>query len=133
MVLKFLYVFIGGGLGALLRYLLSSIIQKQSSSLFPYGTLAVNLIGALLIGFLWEFFSGITVSTNMKILIFTGILGGLTTFSTFSLETFNLLSEKQYITALINVVAGNVFCIVLVFAGSIIARFLLKLFGRGNL
>jgi len=133
MAVRLLYVVIGGGLGALIRYLLSSIIQKQSASLFPYGTLVVNLIGALFIGFLWELFSDITVSTNIRVLIFMGVLGGFTTFSTFSLETFNLLKDRQYITALINVIVNNMFCIILVFAGSFMARFLLKLFGKGKL
>lgn len=94
MAIRLLYVIIGGGLGALLRYLLSGIIQKQSASLFPYGTLVVNLIGALLIGFLWELFQNITVSTNIRVFIFMGIIGAFTTFSTFSLETFNLLKDK---------------------------------------
>ena len=133
MAIRLLYVVIGGGLGALLRYLLSGIIQKQSASLFPYGTLVVNLIGALAIGFLWELFQNITVPTNIRVFIFMGILGAFTTFSTFSLETFNLLKDNQYLTALINVIVSNVFCIILVFAGSFTARFLLKLFGKGNL
>jgi len=133
MAIRLLYVVIGGGLGALLRYLLSAVIQKQSASLFPYGTLIVNLTGALFIGFLWELFQNITVSTNIRVFIFMGILGGLTTFSTFSLETFNLLKDNQYLTALVNVIVNNVFCIILVFAGSFTARFLLKLFGKGNL
>ena len=133
MAIRLIYVIIGGGLGALLRYLLSGIIQKQSASLFPYGTLVVNLIGAVVIGFLWELFQNITVSTNMRAFIFMGIIGAFTTFSTFSLETFNLLKDNQYLTALINVLVSNVFCIILVFAGSFAARFLLKLFGKGNL
>ena len=133
MVIRLLYVALGGGLGALLRYLLSGIIQKQSASLFPYGTLVIILIGALLIGFLWELFQNITVSTNVRVFIFMGIIGAFTTFSTFSLETFNLLKDKQYITALINVLVNNVFCIILVFVGSFAARFLLKLIHKGNL
>ena len=133
MAIKLIYVALGGGLGALLRYLLSAVIQKQSASLFPYGTLVVNLIGALAIGFLWELFQNITVSTNIRIFIFMGIIGAFTTFSTFSLETFNLLKDNQYLTALINVIVNNVFCIILVFAGSFTARFLLKLFGKDNL
>ncbi len=133
MAVRLLYVALGGGIGALLRYLLSGIIQKQSASLFPYGTLAVNLIGALLIGFLWELFQNITVSANIRVFIFMGILGAFTTFSTFSLEIFNLLKDRQYMTALINALVNNVFCIILVFAGSFTARFLLKLFGKGNL
>ncbi len=133
MAVRLLYVFIGGGIGALLRYLLSAVIQKQSASLFPYGTLVVNLIGALFIGFLWELFLRITVSTNIRVLIFMGIIGAFTTFSTFSLETFNLLRDGQYISALINVILNNVFCITLVFAGSITAKYLLKLIHKGNL
>jgi len=133
MAIRLLYVVIGGGLGALLRYLISAVIQKQSASLFPYGTLVVNLIGALAIGFLWELFQNFTISTNIRVLIFMGILGGFTTFSTFSLETFNLLKDRQYMTALLNIVASNLFCIILVFAGSFMARFLLKLFGKGKL
>jgi len=133
MTIKFFYVVIGGGLGALLRYLLSAVIQKQSASLFPYGTLVVNLIGAVVIGFLWDLFQNITVSTNMRVFIFMDIIGAFTTFSTFSLGTFNLLKDKQYITALINIIVNNVFCIILVFAGSFAAKFLLKLFGKGNI
>ena len=133
MALRLLYVVIGGGLGALLRYLLSGIIQKQSASIFPYGTLIVNLIGAVFIGFLWELFQNINVSTNLRVFIFMGIIGAFTTFSTFNLETFNLMKDKQYITALINVIVSNVFCIILVFAGSIAAKFLLKLINKGNL
>ncbi len=133
MGIRLLYVVIGGGLGALLRYLLSSIIQKQSVSLFPYGTLVVNLIGALFIGFLWELFQNVAISTNIRVFIFMGILGAFTTFSTFSFETFNLLKDKQYITALINIVVNNVFCIMLVFVGSFTARFLLKLIHKGSL
>ena len=126
MPIRLLCLLIGGGFGSLLRYILSSIIQKQSASLFPYGILIVNLIGAALIGFLWGLFQNVIVSTNLRIFIFIAILGAFTTFSTFSLVTFSLLKGRQYITALINVVVNNVFCIILVFAGSITARFLIK-------
>ncbi len=133
MIIKLIYVVVGGGVGALLRYLISGFIQKQSESLFPYGTLAVNLIGAIAIGFLWELFQNTTVSSNIRVFIFMGIIGAFTTFSTFSLETFTLLKENQYLTAFINVIVNNLFCIILVFTGSFAARFLLKLFGKGNL
>jgi fluoride exporter len=126
MVLKLMYVVIGGGTGALLRYLISGIIQKNSSGVFPYGTLAVNLIGALLIGFLWELFQNITVSSNFRVFLFMGLLGAFTTFSTFNLETLNLIKEKENIQALVNIIVSNISCLILVFIGSASARFLWK-------
>jgi fluoride exporter len=126
MVLKLMYVVIGGGTGALLRYLISGIIQKNSSGVFPYGTLAVNLIGALLIGFLWELFQNITVSSNFRVFLFMGLLGAFTTFSTFNLETLNLIKEKENIQALVNIIVSNISCLILVFFGSASARFLWK-------
>jgi fluoride exporter len=126
MVLKLMYVAIGGGTGALLRYLISGIIQKNSSGVFPYGTLAVNLIGALLIGFLWELFQNITVSSNFRVFLFMGLLGAFTTFSTFNLETLNLIKEKENIQALVNIIVSNISCLILVFFGSASARFLWK-------
>lgn len=130
---RLFYIFVGGGIGALLRYLISGLIQKQSSGIFPYGTLAVNLIGAVFIGFLWELFQHITVSTNIRVFVLIGLIGALTTFSTFSLETMNLLKDKEYVQALINVVFNNISCLVLVFLGSAATRLLIKLLNRGRL
>lgn len=130
---RLIYVFVGGGIGALLRYSISGLVQKQSSGIFPYGTLAVNLIGALFIGFLWELFQHITISTNVRVFILIGLIGALTTFSTFSLETMNLLRSKEYIQALLNVVFNNISCLILVFLGSAATRLLIKLLNRGKL
>ncbi len=70
MAVKLFYVVLGGGTGALLRYLISGVIQKNSSGIFPYGTLAVNLTGALLIGFLWELFHHISIPPNARVFLF---------------------------------------------------------------
>ena len=129
---RLIYVFAGGGIGALLRYSISGLVQKQSSGVFPYGTLAVNLIGALFIGFLWELFQHINVSTNVRIFILIGLIGALTTFSTFNLETMNLLKDKEYIKALISVVFNNISCLVLVFLSSAATRLLIKLLNRDS-
>lgn len=132
MVLKLLYVALGGGIGALLRYLVSGIIQKSTPGIFPYGTLAVNVIGALLIGFLWELFQNIVIPANIRILIFIGLLGAFTTFSTFSLETLNLIRDKENIQALMNIVVTNILCLSFVFLGSASAKLVIRFIERGK-
>ncbi|MHB1346942.1 MAG: fluoride efflux transporter CrcB [Candidatus Humimicrobiaceae bacterium] len=130
MTIKLLYIVIGGGIGSLLRYLISGLVQRQSTGLFPIGTFTVNLIGALIIGFLWELFQNIAISTNIRVFIFMGLLGGFTTFSTFTLETFNLIKNKEYIQALINVTVSNISCLIFVFLGSASAKLLIKFLKR---
>ena len=104
---------IGGFIGSVLRYSVSGFVQDLSRSIdFPYGTLAVNLIGCFAIGFLSQlaetrgFF---TAETRTLILI--GVLGGFTTFSAFSNETINLWREGESLLATINVAAHLVLCL----------------------
>ena len=83
-----LIVGLGGFLGASLRYLISIFAAKNFGGNFPYGTLIANILGALLIGFIMEFsMDSALISSNMKLFLTTGIMGGLTTFSTFSMLT----------------------------------------------
>ena len=90
----------GGAIGATLRFLISSAINKTFVHTLPYGTLAVNLIGALLIGLLFAYFNlHNTLSPHIKTFAITGILGALTTYSTFAMESFFLLESGQYIRA----------------------------------
>ena len=102
---KILIVGVGGFLGAILRYGLSGFAQKISGSIdFPYGTLAVNLLGCLVIGMLSrmdEIHSVLNPQT--RLLLFIGILGSFTTYSTFGNETLNLIQDHRYILALLNV------------------------------
>ena len=81
----------GSFIGGICRYLLSGLIQSKTTSGFPFGTLVVNLAGCLLIGMLYGIFEKTDVSTGWRLFMVTGILGGFTTFSAFSIETFNLL------------------------------------------
>jgi len=107
-MVKYLFVGTGGFICAVLRYWLSGLIQQFSiSTFFPIGTLVVNLLGCLLIGFLSELAEEHGVFTvESRALVFVGVLGGFTTFSTFSNETMNLLREGQNSFAFVNI-AGH--------------------------
>lgn len=89
-----LYIALFGALGCLARYFLSGWVYDLIGSVLPYGTLAVNAIGAFLIGLVMEFgLRSTTVSPELRIGLTIGFLGGFTTFSTFSYETFRLLES----------------------------------------
>jgi CrcB protein len=111
-------VFIGGGLGAVCRFLLSkSINQLKLPTAFPYGTFIVNMIGCFAIGFLFQAISREAVPKRFQLLLVTGFLGGFTTFSSFSLESANLLASKNFSAAAANMFLSVVPGIVLVFLG----------------
>ncbi|KGN02147.1 camphor resistance protein CrcB [Clostridium novyi A str. 4570] len=83
----------GGFIGAALRYLISENTSKMFNGNFPYGTLIVNIVGAIIIGFIMDVNSNTSlISAHAKLFLTTGMMGGLTTFSTFSYETINLIS-----------------------------------------
>ncbi|MBU1043042.1 MAG: fluoride efflux transporter CrcB [Candidatus Omnitrophica bacterium] len=123
-MIKFFYIGIGGATGALLRYWISGFIQRFFNGGFPWGTLSVNLIGALIIGFLWGAFESVIVSQNIKLFCFIGVLGSFTTFSTFSIENFHLLRDGEYNFFAINVLASFILGMILVFAGYFLSRYL---------
>ncbi|WP_022750432.1 fluoride efflux transporter CrcB [Lachnobacterium bovis] len=119
--MDFIYVALGGALGALGRFAISQLSIKTQ---FPVLTLITNLIGALLIGFVVGFI-GEKDDTSKKILLFlkTGVCGGFTTFSTFSLETVNLLEKKEYFLGGCYIVFSVLGCVVGVYAGNKIAMY----------
>ena len=98
---------IGGFIGSTLRYAATGYVQQVSRSIdFPYGTLAVNLIGCFLIGFLSQLAESRGVFTaESRTFVFIGILGGFTTFSAFGNETINLWREGENLYAMINIAA----------------------------
>ena len=98
---------IGGFIGSSLRYAMTGYVQHWSRSIdFPYGTLAVNLIGCFLIGFLSQLAETRGVFTGeSRTFVFIGILGGFTTFSAFGNETMNLWREGENLLAMVNVAA----------------------------
>jgi len=95
--MTFLFVALGGALGACGRYAISVIpVQALVKSQFPILTLITNLLGALLIGFIVGIAESRNVSKNMMLFLKTGVCGGFTTFSTFSLEAYNILTARNY-------------------------------------
>ena len=110
----------GGGLA---RYYLSGWIYSLLGRGFPWGTLLVNLIGAYFIGLIMELGQRSTLIPDvMRIGLTVGLLGGLTTFSTFSHETFKLLEDGQLLPAFINVLASVAICLLLTWLGVMTAR-----------
>lgn len=124
-MLRLFFIVLGGAIGTLIRYIVSGLDYKFSNGVFPISTLVVNLAGSLAIGFLWGVFERSTISPTMRMFVFIGVLGGFTTFSTFTLENFNLIRDGEFKIALINVVASNVLGIALVFVGFSLARLLM--------
>ncbi len=119
---NFFAIMIGGALGALLRHLIFLVAQRPGGPMFPLGTLAANLLGCLAIGLLWYFFEGSRLTQEWRLFLFTGLLGGFTTFSTFARETVDLIRVGDWKSAVAYVMISNTLGIVMVVAGMMMAR-----------
>ena len=122
-MLNVFIVGLGGFIGSALRYLVGGWAQQLSKSLdFPYGTLTVNLIGCFVIGFMGELVEARGIFTSeTRLLILIGLLGGFTTFSSFGNDTLNLARSGQMFNALTNVAVNVVFGLLLVWLGRTVA------------
>ena len=121
--MKLAAVAAGGALGASLRYLIAAVTHEVLGHDFPYGTLMVNIIGSFIIGYLLvllpEQEGGIPI---VRLLLITGVLGGFTTYSAFSVETLQLLQDGHLTKAGLNITMTLFFCFIAVWAGFLAAR-----------
>ncbi len=113
MEIRMLYVFAGGGLGAVCRYLTTNGIGTKLGQAFPFGTLFVNTMGSFLIaivlGLLLPMIESVDISSEpIRLLLVVGFLGGFTTFSSFSMETLNLLQNGNILLAVANILANTI-------------------------
>lgn len=122
-MINILIIGIGGFFGAILRYIISGFFYDLYGDKFPYGTLAVNIIGCFALGFFITMAEGkFIVSPQMRSFVAIGFLGAFTTFSTFSFETLALLQSELYSSAFLNILLSVIVGIFAVWAGIVLAK-----------
>ncbi len=121
-VTKVLLVGGGGFIGANARYWLGGLIQPKFGSTFPWGTMAINVSGSLVIGLFLGLMAGLDWSPNWRLFVAIGILGGYTTYSSFAYEAVNLLGQKEYLRALFYVEGTALFTVFAAWLGLVGAR-----------
>ena len=113
----------GGALGAVLRYWVSTTVLARTGTAFPYGTLTVNVVGSLLMGFLYILLtSRMELPAPWRAFFLVGLLGAFTTFSTFSMDTLQLLEKGLLLRAAVNVIGSVVMCIAAAWVGVLVGR-----------
>jgi fluoride exporter len=122
-MLTYLWLGLGGAIGTVGRFWLDNAISNRFGRSFPLGILAINVTGSFLIGILASLIGPegrLMVSPTVRMFFMIGICGGYTTFSSFSLNTLNLIRERQWLYAGVNVVASVVLCLLAVWLGYVI-------------
>lgn len=116
-------ILLGGAAGALLRFLVANGVYQWLGRSFPYGTLAVNVIGSFFIGLLTFYFMERELLTSaLSRGLIVGVLGAFTTFSTFSLDTFDLIQEGRVLGAMLNAGLNVGLCLLAVWLGVLVGR-----------
>lgn len=119
-------IFIGGGAGSVLRYLLHQAISKAHNIPFPIGTLAVNILGSFLIGVVYALSLKAAIGDNIRLFLAVGLCGGFTTFSSFSFDSMQLLRNQQTLAFITYAVVSVIVCLTFVWLGDILGKALIK-------
>ena len=114
-MISLIWVFIGGGLGSLCRFGLSQAIQGDM--IFPWATIAANMLASFILGMLFVLLNENDLPRSYALLLMTGFCGGFSTFSTFSLESYNLMESGQYLLAALNMFGSLIAGVLFVFLG----------------
>ncbi len=120
-----IYVMLGSAVGGLMRYWLALAMARLTGPFFPWGTLLINVLGSFVIGWFGALTAAggrLTVSPDMRIFVMVGLCGGFTTFSSFSLQTFELLQAGEVGWAAAYIIGSVCLCVGVVWAGFLLAR-----------
>jgi len=113
----------GGAVGSVLRFWMSTWVHTFAGRSFPYGTLTVNVLGCLAMGFLFVLFvDRLSDNAVLRAGILIGMLGGFTTFSSFSIETLNLIEQGAWLKAVVNMTGSLLLCVAATWVGVILGR-----------
>ena len=120
---QIMVIMLGGGLGAITRFIVSTTVANKLGSHFPFGTITVNVIGSFVMGFLaiW-LLEKVGLDPLWRLAIFVGFLGAFTTFSTFSMDTLNLFEQGQYFRGLLNMLLSVSLSVLAVWLGVLLGK-----------
>jgi CrcB protein len=122
-MLNILAIFLGGGFGSLSRYGISLLLRNYSMD-FPFATISVNIIGSLILGFsIALFWNKIHLHDSFKLAVTVGFCGGLTTFSTFSWETFDLIKNGEFLLAGLYIFISLLSCFLAISLGAFLSKY----------
>ena len=121
--MNYLWIAVGAVAGASARYFLSGLIARNSSAIFPFSTLLINVTGSLVLGFFLVYSTDrVLIDPRWRLLVAVGFCGSYTTFSSYAFESFALMEQGQWLLVGLNAVASNVLCLAAVLAGAALAR-----------
>ena len=121
--MNYFWISLGAIVGASARYFVSGFVGRHLSTIFPYGTLIINITGSLALGFFLVYSTErALLDPRWRLLIAIGFCGSYTTFSSYAFESFALMEQRQWLMLGLNVVGSNVLCLAAVLAGAVLAK-----------